>query len=417
MEDTLWYPYAQMKGLEINHKVQSAEGAHLHLADGKKLVDGISSWWCAIHGYHHPELDQALKDQLEQFSHVMLGGLSNEPAAKLSRKLVEITPAGLNHVFFGDSGSVGVEVGLKMALQYWHNLGRAGKNKIIALNRAYHGDTCGCMSVCDPAEGMHKLFSGITPQQYFLDAPESGYEPDLEILQKELEKIETFMRREHEHCAALILEPLMQAAGGFNCYSPEYLKQVKALCEKYEILLIADEVATGFGRTGTLFACEQADICPDIMVLGKGLTAGYLGHSATLATSEVFNAFLSDDPSKAFMHGPTFMGNDLACAVGLKSIEIFQRDGYLDRIKAIEDHFKKTLLGVKSDKIKAVRVLGATAVFEVHDKSVLADAQAFAIERGVWLRPFETYLYTMPPYVIDDESLTRITDVMVEWAS
>lgn len=414
--NALWYPYAQMKDLEVNHQVQTAEGVHLHLTDGKRLIDGISSWWCVTHGYHHPELDQAIKDQLDKYAHVMLGGLSNEPALNLSQKLVEITPEGLNHVFFGDSGSVGVEVALKMATQYWHNLGRANKKKIIALNKAYHGDTSGCMSVCDPAEGMHNLFSGITPQQYFLDAPESGYEPDLALLKQELDTIEAFMRSEHQHCAALIVEPLMQAAGGFNLYSPEYLKQVKALCEKYEILLIADEVATGFGRTGTLFACEQADICPDIMVLGKGLTAGYLGHSATLATTEIFNAFLSDDPSKAFMHGPTFMGNALACSVGLKSIEIFQRDRYLERIKHIETHLKNSLLPVQSKKIKAARVLGATGVFEVHDKSVLADAQAFAIERGVWLRPFESYLYTMPPYIIDDESLTKITDVMLEWA-
>ncbi|MCG8672948.1 MAG: adenosylmethionine--8-amino-7-oxononanoate transaminase [Pseudomonadales bacterium] len=416
MANTLWYPYAQMKNLEVNHQVKSAQGVHLHLADGSKLIDGISSWWSVSHGYHHPELDQALKDQLEKYAHVMLGGLSNEPAVNFSEKLVEITPDGLNHVFFADSGSVGVEVSLKMAVQYWHNLGRANKNKIIALNKAYHGDTCGCMSVCDPAEGMHKLFSGITPQQFFLDAPTSGYDPDSALLQAELGKIEKFMIREHENCAALIVEPLMQAAGGFNFYSPEYLKQVKALCEKYEILLIADEVATGFGRTGTLFACEQADICPDIMVLGKGLTAGYIGHSATIATTEIFNAFLSDDPSKAFMHGPTFMGNALACSIGLKSIEIFQRDGYLNRIKAIEEHLKSALLDIKSDKLKDIRVLGATGVFEVYDKSVLAQAQAFAIERGVWLRPFESYLYTMPPYVIDDESLVKITDVMREWA-
>lgn len=414
-KQSLWYPYAQMKIKEENLLVDSAQGVNLQLADGRQLIDAIASWWCVIYGYRHPELDQVLKQQIDSISHVMLGGLVNEPAKQLADKLVEVTPNGLNHVFYGDSGSVGIEVALKMAVQFWNNQGYSNKSRIVSLKKAYHGDTTGCMSVGDPEEGMHHLFSGYLPQQIFLEAPTGGYFANLDIVQNYMQKFERLLQQQADDIAALIVEPLMQAAGGFNFYSPDYLKQFKALCDQYNVLLIFDEVATGFGRTGTLFAAEQADVCPDIMVLSKGLTGGYLGHSATLATTRVFEAFYADDISKAFMHGPTFMGNPLACSVALKCLEIFQRDNFLQRIERIEMVLKQHLLGFTANGVVDSRVLGATGVIEVTEPSVLSGVQEFAAEQGVWLRPFDNYLYTMPPYIITEKELVNVVKVMKDW--
>lgn len=412
---SLWYPYAQMKNLELNLEVVEANGVYLTMKDGKQLIDAISSWWCVTHGYNHPELNQAMFDQAQTFSHVMLGGLKNQTTETFADKLVEITPDGLNHVFFSDSGSVGVEVAIKMALQYFFNQGNQHKTRIVALERAYHGDTTACMSVCDPAEGMHKMFHGITPEQFFLPAPTSGFSPSEEALANEVAHVKKLFAKHGDTIAAIIVEPLLQGAGGFNIYSPEYLNQLKALCEEHDILLIFDEVATGFGRTGKLFAADHTNISPDIMVLAKGLTAGYVGHAATLASTKVFNAFLSDSPSKAFMHGPTFMGNPLACAIGLKALEIFERDDYLERIATIESILQEELLGFEHEEIVETRVLGATGAIEVKEARFHHGIQEFAAERGVWIRPFERYIYTMPPYIITPEELKKITQVMKDW--
>jgi adenosylmethionine---8-amino-7-oxononanoate aminotransferase len=408
----IWYPYSQMKTTATPYTVVSANGVEIELDSGEKLIDAISSWWCVIHGYNHPEINQAAKEQLDKVSHIMLGGLVNEPAKKLAEKLVEITPARLTHVFYADSGSVGVEVALKMAVQYWQNLGYKQKTKILALEKAYHGDTTGAMSVCDPEEGMHSLFSGILPQQFFIPAPSMGYKADENQLKKDLNILEQFLEKNHTKLAAFIVEPIMQAAGGFNFYAPEYLTKARAFCDRFDVLLIFDEVATGFGRTGTLFAADQTNVSPDIMVLGKGLTAGYIGHAATIANDKIFSAFYSKDESKAFMHGPTFMGNPLACAIALKSIEIFERENYLEKIKKIETLLNEEFCLIKSDLIKDIRVLGATGVIEVKNKETLKNAQTFAAENGVWLRPFENYLYTMPPYIINDQDLMKITNVI-----
>ena len=412
---SLWYPYAQMKNLEVNLEVVEAKGVNLTMSDGKQLVDAISSWWCVSHGYNHPELNQAMMEQVNKFSHIMLGGLKNQATEQFADKLVEITPDGLNHVFFSDSGSVGVEVAIKMALQYFFNQGNQKKTRIVALQRAYHGDTTACMSVCDPAEGMHKMFHGITPEQFFLPAPSGGFDASDEAIAKDVALARELFEQHSDSIAAVIVEPLMQGAGGFNFYSPEYLNQLKALCEEHNILLIFDEVATGFGRTGKLFATHHTNVCPDIMVLAKGLTAGYIGHAATIATTQIFEAFLSDSAAKAFMHGPTFMGNPTACAVGLKAIEIFERDNYLDKISEIEKILKEELLDFSHEDIVETRVLGATGAIEVKEAKHHHGIQEFAAERGVWLRPFERYIYTMPPYIISPDELRKITQVMKDW--
>lgn len=321
----LWYPYAQMQTMPEPLDVVSASGTRLRLSDGRELIDAIASWWCVIHGYAHPELNRAACEQIGKLPHVMLGGLTHEPARRLASELVRITPEGLDHVFFGDSGSVGVEIALKMAIQFWQNRGAVKKTRFLALEKAYHGDTTGAMSVCDPVEGMHALFAPLLPKHLFLLPPRGGFDATPEEVAADIAKLEQTLAEHHRELAAMILEPIVQAAGGFNIYSPDYLRQVRRLCEQYEVLLICDEVATGFGRTGRLFACEHAGVCPDILVLGKGLTAGYLGHSATLATDRVYGAFLGQDAGRCFMHGPTFMGNPTACAVALKSIELIDR--------------------------------------------------------------------------------------------
>jgi adenosylmethionine---8-amino-7-oxononanoate aminotransferase len=413
--DSIWYPYTQMKDVENQYEVSSADGVYLALNDGKKVIDAISSWWCVIYGYKNREINQAIEKQLNSMAHVMLGGLTHEPVKKLAKKLVEITPDGLNHVFFSDSGSTGVEVALKMAIQYQRNLGRKKKYRFLALKKAYHGDTCGVMSVGDPDDGMHSIFSGILPKQLFINSPKMGFVPNMVKMKEDLSDLEQILKSNHQDLAAFIVEPLMQAAGGFNFYAPEYLKKAKELCDQYHVLMIFDEVATGFGRTGTMFAADRVGICPDIMVLGKGLTGGYIGHAATLATTKIFESFYSDDKSKAFMHGPTFMGNPLACAAALKSIEIFRRDKYLEKIKKIEELLKRELFKIQSDKIEDIRVLGATGVIEVKDKDCLDGVQEFAISQGVWLRPFEKYLYTMPAYIIKEQELAKITQVMMDF--
>jgi adenosylmethionine---8-amino-7-oxononanoate aminotransferase len=415
---TLWFPYAQMQGLEIQNQVVRAEGVCLHLRDGRTLVDAIASWWCVIHGYNHPALNAALRAQADDFAHVMLGGLTHAPAQRLADRLVALAPPGLAHVFFADSGSVGMEVAMKMAVQYWKNLGVQGKLAFLSLRHGYHGDTTGVMSLGDPDDGMHRLFSGYLPQQHFVPPPEGmggGRGEIRRSVDEALAALATALRDHAHGIAALACEPLLQGAGGFNFYPPAYLTEARRLCDEHGVLLICDEVATGFGRTGTLFACEQACITPDILVLGKGLSAGYLGLSATLATHRVFDAFLGESHAKAFMHGPTFMGNALACAVALESIRIFERDDYLAKIRRIEEILREELLGLRADTIRETRVFGACGVIEVHDPSAWQGLQAFAGERGVWLRPFDKVVYTMPAYVIDEDNLRRVCQTMRLW--
>jgi adenosylmethionine---8-amino-7-oxononanoate aminotransferase len=415
---SLWFPYEQMLGLEIQNEVARAEGVRLHLRDGRVLVDAIASWWCVIHGYGQPELNAAVRAQLDDFAHVMLGGLVHAPAQRLADRLVQIAPAGLQHVFFADSGSVGMEVAMKMAVQYWKNLGVADKHAFISLHHAYHGDTTGVMSLADPDDGMHKAFAGYLPRQIFVVPPEGMGDGRGEVrrtVDQALDSLRTALREHGPRVAAFVCEPLMQAAGGFNFYPPAYLREARHLCDEHHVLMICDEVATGFGRTGSLFACEQAGITPDILVLGKGLTAGYLGLSATLATGKVFRAFLGQDDGKAFMHGPTFMGNALACAVALASIAIFQRDSYLDKIGRIEQVLREELLGLSAPSVREARVFGACGVIEVREPSAWRGLQDFAAERGVWLRPFDRVVYTMPAYVMDETDLRKVCQVMRAW--
>ncbi|MCL2101170.1 MAG: adenosylmethionine--8-amino-7-oxononanoate transaminase, partial [Fibromonadales bacterium] len=346
----LWFPYAQMQTMPPPLKVANAQGVKLSLENGQELIDSISSWWCVLHGYNNEEINAAMQEQMQKFSHVMLGGLTHEPAEKLAEELVRITPQGLEHVFFADSGSVGMEIAMKMAVQFWKNNGAEGKHKFASLYKGYHGDTTGVMSIGDPEEGMHHLFKGFLPKQFFINPC--------------LNEMENLFKEHSKEIAAFACEPLLQGAGGFNFYSPKFLKGAKELCEKYDVLLIADEVATGFGRTGTMFACEQAGIAPDVMVLGKGLTAGYMGLSATLANNKVYNSFLGKNYEKAFMHGPTFMGNALACSAALASLRIFERENYLQKIAGINEILKEELLGFEAKGVKETRVLGACGGIE-----------------------------------------------------
>jgi adenosylmethionine---8-amino-7-oxononanoate aminotransferase len=334
----LWYPYQQHKHMKTPLEIKSASGVYLECTDGAKLIDGISSWWCAIHGYNHPQINRAITDQVNTLAHVMLGGLTHKPAKELAAKLVEISPAGLEHVFFADSGSVGCEIAMKMAIQFWKNQNNSQKTKFLALNRGYHGDTFGAMAVGNPEDdcpSMHSVFTNALVKNIFIAEPKMGFIANKDQLNQDIKLLKNTLELHHKKLAAFILEPIMQGAGGFNFYAPEYLIEAKKLCQHYDVLLIFDEVATGFGRTGKLFASNHAEICPDIMVLAKALTAGYCGHSATLTTADIFNQFYSDNSDHALMHGPTFMANPTACRVALTSIDIFMSQNYLEKIKHI----------------------------------------------------------------------------------
>lgn len=419
MRTPLWYPYAQMKTLSPPLRVVHAQGTCLHLDDGRTLIDAIASWWCVIHGYNHPALNAALTGQAHRVSHVMLGGLVHDPAERLAGELVRIAPPGLAHVFFSDSGSVAMEVAMKMALQFWRNRDRPEKHRFLALRRAYHGDTCGVMSIGDPDDGMHRLFAGLLPKQLFVDPPAPLASTTPATLAADTARLEARLKAHAGELAAFVVEPILQGAGGIHFYDPAYLHVARTLCDHYGVLLVFDEIATGFGRTGTLFAAEQACVTPDIMAVGKGLTAGYLGHGATLCTEAVFDAFYSDDPADALMHGPTFMGNPLACAVALESIRLFFEEGCIGRIARIEAQLRDGLLPLREAGIRDVRVKGAAGCVEVADPVLLAGLQDFAADRGVWLRPFSTpgggYAYTMPPYCITEAELAQVIEVIRAW--
>jgi adenosylmethionine-8-amino-7-oxononanoate aminotransferase len=387
----------------------------LRLADGSELIDGMSSWWCAIHGYRHPTLDAAVREQLERVAHVMFGGLTHEPAIRLAERLVEIAPEGLQHVFFADSGSVSVEVAIKMALQYQRAVGHSERTRLLTVRGGYHGDTFGAMAVCDPIGGMHSMFSDVLAEHVFAERPPDGFDAPLDEAWAE-RVAALFVRHAHE-LAAVIVEPVVQGAGGMRFHSPACVSFLRGLCTQHELLLLLDEIATGFGRTGSMFACEYAGVAPDIMCVGKALTGGYMSLAATLCTSEVAQA-ISAGEGGALMHGPTFMANPLACAVALASLDLLAEGGWPKDVARIERGLRAGLEPARElPGVLDVRVLGAIGVVQLERAVDIGAATTAAVEHGVWLRPFRDLIYTMPPYVIGDEDLSQVTHAIIAAAT
>ena len=402
----IWHPYTSMTNPLPAYPVESAHGVRIVLSDGRELIDGMSSWWCAIHGYNHPALNAAAQAQLQKTAHVMFGGLTHEPAIELARTLIDITPDGLQHVFFCDSGSVSVEVAIKMAIQYWGAMGRPEKHRLLTIRGGYHGDTFGAMSVCDPVTGMHERFSPVLPKHIFVERPVSRVHEPLSAL--DAERIEAALRKHRGELAAVVLEPVVQGAGGMWFYSPAYLARVAELCGELDLLLIADEIATGFGRTGRLFACEHGQVAPDIMCLGKALTGGYMSLAVTLTNTRVARGISAD--GGVLMHGPTFMANPLACAVARKSIELLQDGPWMSQVRAIEGQLRRELDALREHPaVRDVRVFGAIGVVQTHKPVPVAELQRIFVARGVWIRPFSDLIYLMPPYVIGTKDLTCLT--------
>lgn len=403
----IWHPYTSLINPLPVYPVTSASGVRIKLEDGRELIDGMSSWWTAIHGYNHPVLNKAINDQLKNMAHVMFGGLTHQPAIELSKRLIELTPENLDTVFLCDSGSISVEVAIKMAIQYWFSKGITQKQKLLTIRSGYHGDSFGAMSVCDPVTGMHEIFTRVLPSHFFADAPSCRYDDPWDP--SSLDSISHILNENHASIAAVILEPVVQGAGGMRFYSPQYLTEVRHLCDHFDILLIADEIATGFGRTGSLFACEKAGISPDIMCTGKAMTGGYMSLAATLASRKVSHQISSGHPG-VFMHGPTFMANPLACSVAIASIDLLIQSSWKNKVLAIENQLKKELEPLSQNtQVKNVRVLGAIGVVEMKEPVHMAEIQNQLVSCGVWLRPFGRLIYTMPPYIIKPSELTQIT--------
>jgi adenosylmethionine-8-amino-7-oxononanoate aminotransferase len=407
----LWHPYTSMTDPLPTRLVTGAEGVRLRLADGREVVDAMSSWWCAIHGYRHPVLDAALRAQAEQMAHVMFGGLTHEPAIRLGQRLVDLTPIGLEHVFLADSGSVSVEVAVKMALQYQRGRGQPRRTRLLALRGGYHGDTFGAMSVCDPVGGMHSMFTDVLPGHLFAPRPPGGIDGDASAWADE---VTALVEQHAEELAAIVVEPVLQGAGGMHVYNPECLTVLRTLADRVGALLVFDEIATGFGRTGAMFAADHAGVVPDLMCVGKALTGGYLTLAAVLCTPEVAQG-IGDSDSGVLMHGPTFMGNPLACAVASASIDLLLASGWEWQVRRVEAGLRAGLAPAADlSGVREVRVLGAVGVVHLDHEVDVAAVSARALEQGVWVRPFRDLVYTMPPYVSTDEDVAQICAAIVK---
>jgi adenosylmethionine-8-amino-7-oxononanoate aminotransferase len=409
-ERHIWHPYTSLSHPTPVFPVASASGVRIKLADGRELIDGMSSWWAAIHGYNHPALNAAINNQLSSMSHVMFGGLTHQPAIDLAKTLIDITHDDLQHVFFADSGSVAVEVAIKMAIQYWTSKGLPDKQRLLTIKNGYHGDTFGAMAVCDPDNGMHHLFKDVLAQHFFAKKPNCFAQQHYD--QDAIADFERLLKDNVSSIAAVILEPIVQGAGGMHFYSATYLQKIRALCDEYDVLLILDEIATGFGRTGTLFAYQQASIAPDILCVGKALTGGYLSLAATLCSSKVADG-IGDGEHPTLMHGPTFMANPLACAVSNASMDLLLNSPWQENVKRIEQQLLSELANCRSlSAVKDVRVKGAIGVIELHRPIDMHRMQPRFVELGVWIRPFSKLVYVMPPYIIEPSDLSKLTSAM-----
>ncbi len=409
--ERVWHPYGALPASLPSLPVVSAQGVRLRLADGRELIDGMASWWCAIHGYRHPALDSAASEQLERMAHVMFGGLTHEPAVALAERLTEIVPEGLERVFFADSGSVAVEVAIKLCLQYQRALGRGARTRLLTVRGGYHGDTAGAMAVCDPVTGMHSLFAGVLPQHVFAERPPDGFHAALD--ERWAAHVRELASAHADELAGVILEPVVQGAGGMRFHSPACVALMRRVCDEHGLLLVLDEIATGFGRSGAMFASEHAGVAPDVMCVGKALTGGYLTLAAALCTPAVADA-VSSGEGGGLMHGPTFMANPLACAVARASLELLDDGAWREQVAAIEHGLRDGLAPARElPGVADVRVLGAIGVIELEQPVDVAAASAAAVGRSVWLRPFGRLIYAMPPYVIDGEELAAVSAAML----